>query len=299
MKHASRFFTLICFSTVLVWSQKQEPSKEEAKTPEPKIAWQKGPIKAKLGAIAMVDVPEGYAFADAENTRLFLQATGNLPGGNEYGTIANMKSNWFVVFEFDESGYVKDDEKETLDEAALLKSLQEGQEASNERRKEAGLTLLKLEGWFEKPHYDKATNNLVWATLASSKDGKTVNHNMRLLGRRGVMSAVLVADPEQMQTAVKEYSGLIGKFEYNPDDKYSAFRSGDKIAEYGLSALVLGGAAAAAVKGGLLKTLTKFLIAGWKLVALALVGFGAAIKRLFTGRSPAPPATESEETPSA
>ena len=58
---------------------------------------------------------------------------------------------------------------------------------------------------------------------------------------------------------------------------------GDKIAEYGLTALVVGGAGAAAAKAGLLKGLWKFLLAGWKLVIAAIVGLGALLKRIFFG----------------
>ena len=57
---------------------------------------------------------------------------------------------------------------------------------------------------------------------------------------------------------------------------------GDKVAEYGLTALVVGGAAAVATKVGLFKYLWKLLLVGWKLVVAALAGLGAALKRLFT-----------------
>lgn len=290
-----RLSLLLC-AAIVVSAQPAEEKKPEA--PKSAVRWQKGPMKGKLGALAEVDVPEGYAFADAHNTRTFLKETGNLTDGSEQGTIIKIKDDWFVVFEFEDSGYVKDDEKANLDADGLLGQLRENNTAGNERRKEMGLPELKLVGWFEKPHYDAATHNLVWATILESGGGRSVNHNMKLLGRRGVMSATLVADPNQMAAAVKDYNGLITKYEYTADNKYSAFREGDKIAEYGLSALVLGGAAAAAAKTGLLKTIGKFLIAGWKLVAVGLIAVGAAIKRLFSGKPKAEEATV-DPTPSA
>jgi len=273
----------------------QSPAKPEDKPAEKKeepksaVQWQVGPMKAKLGDLAEINVPKGYIFADAANSKIFMQETGNLVTNTEYGTIAKQGEDWFVIFEFDQSGYVKDDEKGELDADALLSSLQESNKAGNEERKKQGIPSLTIEGWFEKPHYDAATHNLVWATVLRSESGaKNINHNMRILGRKGVMSATLVASQEQMQASLVEYNNLIKAYSYTPDNLYSAFKSGDKVAEYGLSALVLGGAAAAAVKTGLLKTILKFLVAGWKLVAVGLFALGAAIKKLFDRKKAEP-----------
>jgi uncharacterized membrane-anchored protein len=259
-----------------------KPEDKDNDAPKSAVQWQPGPLKAKLGDLAEIDVPKGYIFADAANSKLFMKETGNLVTNTEYGTIAKQGEDWFVIFEFNESGYVKDDDQGELDADALLSSLQESNRAGNEERKKQGIPSLTIEGWFEKPHYDSASHNLVWATILRSEDGgKNINHNMRILGRKGVMSATLVAGQEQMQASLPEYNQLIKAYTYTPDNLYSAFKAGDKVAEYGLSALVLGGAAAAAVKTGLLKTILKFLVAGWKLVAVGLFALGAAIKKLF------------------
>ncbi len=60
---------------------------------------------------------------------------------------------------------------------------------------------------------------------------------------------------------------------------------GDKVAGYGLTALVVGGAAAAAVKTGLFAKLIKFLLVSaaalWKFMLAIVLGIGAFIKKLF------------------
>jgi uncharacterized membrane-anchored protein len=56
---------------------------------------------------------------------------------------------------------------------------------------------------------------------------------------------------------------------------------GDKVAEYGLAALVLGGAAAIATKKGLWAVIVGFLVKGWKLVAIAVAAVGASLRKLF------------------
>jgi len=45
---------------------------------------------------------------------------------------------------------------------------------------------------------------------------------------------------------------MIGGFSYSSGYKYAEWRSGDKVAAYGLTALVAGGAGVALVKSGLL-----------------------------------------------
>jgi uncharacterized membrane-anchored protein len=59
------------------------------------------------------------------------------------------------------------------------------------------------------------------------------------------------------------------------------------VAEYGLVALVAGGAGAAAVKVGLFASLAKVIAKGGKAVILLLIGLGAGLKKMFTRAEPA------------
>ena len=53
--------------------------------------------------------------------------------------LLNVEDGWFVVFDFSDMGYVKDDDKDELDAKAILASIKEGTEASNKVRKRARL----------------------------------------------------------------------------------------------------------------------------------------------------------------
>jgi uncharacterized membrane-anchored protein len=66
---------------------------------------------------------------------------------------------------------------------------------------------------------------------------------------------------------------VIGNFHYVDGERYAEYKPGDKVAEYGLAALV-GGAAPVAVKSGAAKWLWKLL------VAVGIVAIGG-IKALF------------------
>jgi uncharacterized membrane-anchored protein len=102
------------------------------------------------------------------------------------------------------------------------------------------------------------------------------------------MSVELIVAPDQLPSTLPMFENAATKnFSFTSENRYSAFVKGDKVAEYGLSALILGGAAAVAVKTGLLKYLIKLLIVGWKFVIVGVGALVAAIRKLFRPRAPA------------
>jgi len=76
------------------------------------INWTKGPAKAELKSLAEVQVPEGFVFTGAKGTQKLLEKMGNPTSGSELGFLAPTSLVWFVVFEFADVGYVKDDDKD-------------------------------------------------------------------------------------------------------------------------------------------------------------------------------------------
>jgi len=256
---------------------------------EPEIEWTPGPTSAELGDnLARIDIPEGYVFAGGDETRKFMEMTGNPPSGREVGVImpAAEGKNWFLLFEYDEVGYVKDDEKDKIDADAILESVREGTEASNEERKKLGGGEIHVTGWFETPHYDSKSHNLVWAIEAKGAvdTDRSVNYDVRLLGRKGYVSATLVTDPSSLHADLPHVQTLLSGFSFQEGKRYADWVSGDKVAEYGLTALIAGGAGAAAVKLGLFAYLGKLLAKGGKLIVVGLAGLGAGIKKMFGGR---------------
>lgn len=251
----------------------------------PALPWQLGPTQGPIGEnLAEIDLPEGYMFLGRPGTLELLRLTGNLTGESELAALAKQDgSGWFVIFEWDPSGWVDDSDHDELDADALLEDLKANDRAANAQRKELGLPQIELVGWHEAPHYDPQTQNLTWATKLSSDRGVTVNRLMKLLGRRGVMSATLVASPEELPAAQAEVDELLAAYRFLPGSTYAEYiRGTDKAAGYGLGALVVGGVLA---KSGLL---AKF----WKLIVAGVVAAGAGIRRLFGGgpKSDAPAA---------
>lgn len=244
------------------------------------IQWQSGPSIGDLDEWAEVRVPEGYLFTGGENTRLLMEEMGNIASNREVGLLAPEFSSWFVVFEFDKVGYIRDDEKNSLDSNAILDSVRANTEEANKLRREKGFPGLTVLGWVVEPRYNEITHNLEWAIRAKDDDGNLiVNHNTRLLGRRGVMRVTLVVDPDELHTVLPVYRDRMGEFQFKSGQKYAEFSKGDKIAKYGLTALVAGGAGAAAAKFGLFKILGKY----FKLIIIAVVAFLAGLWRKIAG----------------
>ena len=113
-----------------------------------------------------------------------------------------------------------------------------------------------------------------------------VNYNTRLLGRRGVMEVQLVVDPDKLSTSLPEFKQLLKGFQFKTGEKYAEYRQGDKLATYGLAALVTGGAVAVAAKTGLLTAAILFFKKFAKLLVVAVLAALGWIKRLVTGRRP-------------
>jgi uncharacterized membrane-anchored protein len=241
-------------------------------------------LTARLGDLAEIKVPAGYRFTGKDGTRKFLELTGNPPSGDELGTVIPISDSddsknggfWFVIFEFNDVGYVKDDDKDKLDAGALLKSIQNATEEANKARAERGWTPFHVRGWYKPPFYDVSTRNLTWAMQGYStnqgKEETSVNYSVRILGRRGTMNVDLVLDPGLVDSVVPKFNKLLSGFSYLAGGSYSDFRAGDKIAEYGLATLIAGGATAVALKTGLLAKL-------WKLIAIGIAALVSFLKR--------------------
>lgn len=280
-----RGFAVSAHAAVMLLIAANVTAQQPAAQPPP-VSWASGPLTVPLGAQAQLGLLEGQAFANAKDTQLLMEAMGNPTSGNEVGLVRPEAEDqdWILVFEHHPVGFVKDDEKDKIDKDAILKGISEGTEEGNKRRKERGIPGLHVTGWFEEPHYDPATHNLVWALRAKDDNGgEIVNYNMRILGREGYMSVTLVEEPAKLAESKRSIEGLMKGFSYNSGKRYAEFRSGDKLAEYGLVALIAGGTGAAAVKLGLFAALWKFIAKGGKAVILLAVAALAGLRRVLAG----------------
>ena len=239
------------------------------------LDWVGGPAEVGIANIARVSLPSEYSYLDSDDTAVLMEMFQNPTSTAEY-FVGPDDLRWWAVFSFEDTGYIKDDED--IDADDLLKSLRAGNEYANEERRNRGWSELEITGWQYPPFYEENSNRLAWAIRAKSEGETIVNYNTRLLGRKGVMSVVLVANPETLDASVQEFRQLLTSFNYDEGHRYAEYLPGDKVAAYGLAALVTGGAAAAVAKSGAGKGLFKLIGVG----ALALFAFfSRSVKRIF------------------
>lgn len=231
----------------------------------PQFGWMRAPGIGQIADKAQIQLSGDLMFLDAAETNRFMVATGNLPTENSF-TLASSEHQWFAVFDVISEGYVKDDE--AIDADALLDTLKANNEESLKLRREKNIPLLFIDGWHIAPHYDKATRRLEWATkLHDEENNPVINFTTRILGRSGYVSATLVSDPQNLDRDIASFKQALTQFDYVPGERYSEFTSGDKVAAYGLGALVVGGAAAAVASKGGFKFLGYIVVAALAAVA--------------------------------
>jgi len=276
----------LCGAGVAQAQDSRDAKVEELRAKLRALNWLRGPREITIAGNSTLSLPEGYVYLDAANTAKFEELNQNLSGGKEV-MIAPKTLQWSAYLIFEDEGYVKDNEK--IDADAILKTLKESTEASNAERKRRGWPELHVVGWSIPPAYNATTKRLEWATSLQSQSDQAVNFFTKVLGRRGFTTVILVSAPENTTTAVADLDSVLTGYRFSQGESYAEWRPGDKVAEYGLTGLIVGGAVAAAVKTGLFKGLWKFLVAGiaafWKVLAAAAVAVGAGLKSLFKRKS--------------
>jgi uncharacterized membrane-anchored protein len=291
--------SLLAAAPAAAQSAGAEPPPSETQKQFQSIEWTQGPAKVGIGGHAEIQVPEGFAYTGATGAQKLLQLMHNPTSGTELGILTDKDLDIFVLFEFEDTGYVKDADKEKLDGDDILKSIRAGNESSNEARKERGWPAITIVGWHTPPFYNRETNNLEWCIKGESEGHTIVNYNTRILGRHGVMSANLMVDPEKLDATLPVMKKLLGGYTFVEGKRYSQYVTGDKIAKYGLSALVVGGAVGLAAKAGLFAKLAVMLGKAWKAIIFGIIALGAGIKKFLFGRKETPPDSPQPPPPQA
>lgn len=243
------------------------------------LNWISGPKKVNVGSNATFDVPKGFVFLNPTDTETLMKLFHNPKSSQNRYYFSPEDMSWFGLFSYENTGYIKDDEK--IDDEKALETFKRGTEEGNKIRIKNGWEPMKIIGWKYRPFYDSQTQRLTWAIDAISGNEPIINYNTRILGRHGVTSVTLVASPNSLEQDVREFKNSINGYSFNPSDKYASFTDGDKVAEYGLMALIAGGAAAVATKKGLWAVIVGIFAAFWKLIIAGVVVLLAGVGKFF------------------
>jgi len=259
-----------------------------------RLKYQQGQIHLRDG-LATINLPDTFRYLDPAGTETLLTGIWGNPssGKNTLGTIVPAgfdpfdSKAWCVVIDYAEDGYVKDDDAEKINYPKLLKEMQEGTRKASAERVKNGYPPFELVGWAAAPRYDKQMHKFYWAKELKFGDGKeenTLNYNLRILGRRGIMVLNAVSGMSQFPQIEQATPEILAMIDFNPGQRYADYTpSTDKLATYGLAALVAGGIAA---KAGLFKGLLIGLLALKKFLIIGIVAVIALVKKIIFGKRP-------------
>ena len=249
--------------------------------------------KITLGSeLVTLDVPDDFYFLgprDAE--RVLVDLWGNPPGDKPLGMLLPADRTpfdgdaWAVLIEYTDDGHVSDADAAGIDYGKLLTEMQQDARDSNPERVKEGYEPIELVGWAEPPHYDASTRKLYWAKELRFGDNPdtTLNYEIRALGRTGTLDMTFIADADQLAEINDKREAVLSMGQFNQGNRYEDFDSSiDKVAAYGIGALIAGKVAAKAglFAAGLL-LLKKFGV----LLLVGLAAIGRKIKSVF-GQNP-------------
>ena len=230
--------------------------------------------------LATLNLPDSLVFLDSENAqRLLVDGWGNPPDDVPplgmivpAGISPLAEESWGVTVEYEDSGYVSDEDAADIDYGDMLEDMQADMREANTWRAENGYEPVELVGWAAEPRYDAEGKKLHWAKELKFGDSdiNTLNYNIRVLGRKGVLVLNFVANMDQLPEIEASVPAVLAATEFNPGQRYAEFNPDlDTVAAYGLGALVAGKVAA---KTGLLAMLLVLLKKFW-IVPLLLFGW--------------------------
>ncbi|MCB9185136.1 MAG: DUF2167 domain-containing protein [Flavobacteriales bacterium] len=239
-----------------------------------------------MDGVANINVPEGYKFLNSEQSSYVLSDLWGNPPSECLGMLfpeeispLSEDFTYAVEITYSDDGYIEDDDAEDINYDDLLEEMQSDAKEENSLRKEEGYPTIELLGWASPPYYDKANKKLHWAKELhfEGSDVNTLNYNIRILGRKGYLNMNAIGDISVLPVFKNDIDEILASVEFNEGHKYSNFDPDiDEVAAYGIGGLIAGKVLA---KAGVFAALLKF----WKVIAVAVVGAFAALRKRFFG----------------
>jgi uncharacterized membrane-anchored protein len=265
-------------------SETTEAATEESSGPE--LTYRTGDVELP-NKIVTLHLGSRFRYLDPAETEKLIVGWGNPPGNETQGAIVPASvepfsdAGWAVILTYEDEGHIDDSEAAKIDYDDMLKDMKAGTEEANEQRKKDGYEAMHFVGWAEKPRYDATAKKLYWAQELDfeGSENHTLNYEVRVLGREGVLSMNAVASMTQLSQIRSDMEPLIQVAEFNQGQRYADFNpKTDRLAEYGLGALIAGTVAG---KLGLFAKLGAFLVMFKKVIFGVLIALGAGIAKFF------------------
>ncbi|BCH34628.1 hypothetical protein MesoLjLc_65580 [Mesorhizobium sp. L-8-10] len=230
-------------------------------------------IEPKTG---LVELPDGvrldlrgkFYYLDREDAVYVLTEMWGNPPTAAVGTLGMVfpiqhdplgERSWGIKLEMDKIGYVDDTDAASIDYDELLRDMKAEMAAANEARVKDGFPAITLLGWASPPVYDSANKRLHWARELQFGDDveKTLNYDVRFLGREGVFIMGYIAGMGQLPEIKQSLDEVLALPSFAEGKRYSDYVPGaDTVAAVGVGGLIAG---KAAIKTGLVAVALVFL----------------------------------------
>ena len=247
-----------------------------------KMHWQKAGDYTLPVSGSKLTIPDGYAGIFGPEAQRAMELMNGTPHPETEAVLFN-RQNDMVVFSWQPEGYVSSNDWSTIDAGAMLSSISEGTLADNAEREKRNLPLLSVTGWLQQPHFDSGTNTAYWALGLASNGAPLVNSIALRLARQGYEKIIWVTDKEHF-AGDNVLQAMLGANEFPLGKRYIDHVAGDKMAGYGIAALVATVAGAKIAKAAGFVGLLVLLKKAWLLPVLAFAALRKKIKGWF-GRS--------------
>ena len=192
---------------------------------------QTGSIELPNG-VASLTVPETYYYLSPQDAeKVLVEAWGNPPSQSTLGMLMPAEytpfdpDSWAVTIEYLDDGHVKDDDADDIDYGELLEQMQADIRDENRQRVEQGYQSIELLGWAQQPFYDAKNKKLHWAQeLKFGEDAEnTLNYNIRVLGREGVLLMNFIAGMPQLEEINRQVDTVLAIADFKDGHRYSDF----------------------------------------------------------------------------
>lgn len=241
----------------------QEKSIEEERSVSYKhLDWKDSGIHKLSNSQSTISLPEGYKVITGESAKKSRELLGEFNKTSTEAIIHDTNFQNRILFEYHDSGHVSLDDWKDLDPKVLLESFIQNTEEANVERQSKGFETLQVLGWVQEPVLDKETNTVFWAIKGKVTNESTplVNAVALKLSRCGYERICWVTTLDSFKPFDGHLDIMLRSHSFNEGARYSDYKSGDKLAGYGIAALV------AATVGG------KIVKAGWLILLFKKVG---------------------------